>query len=85
MLMGLKIAGDFGATIAIPVIVFVLIGQCLDDRYDSYPLFLILAFIISVLLSGLMIYKKAKKYGREYSELDKMDSKKIQGGEEKNN
>lgn len=71
ILMGLKIAGDFGATIAVPVIFFVLIGQWLDGKYDKSPWFTIIAFVLATLISGKIIYKKAKQYGKEYSDIDK--------------
>jgi hypothetical protein len=70
MLMGFRITGDFGATIAFPLIFFVIIGQWLDDKYNKEMLFTVLAFVISALLSGYLIYKKAKKYGVEYQEID---------------
>lgn len=72
-LMGLRIIGDFGATIAVPVIVFVLIGQWLEDTYGHTPWFTIAAFVLAALLSGKMIYKKAKQYGKEYQDLEKKD------------
>ena len=68
-LFALKIVGDFGATIAVPVIVFVLIGQYLDERYGKRMLFTVIAFILAALLSGLAIYRKAKKYGKLYQNL----------------
>ena len=74
-LFALKIAGDFGVTIAVPVVVFVLIGQWLDRKYDSSPWLTILAFVLAALLTGRIIYKKAKEYGRKYDQLGK-DSKK---------
>ncbi len=71
MLMGLRIAGDFGATIAVPIIIFVIIGQWLDGKYEKSPWFTVLAFVLAVLLSGKMIYKKAKAYGKEYQNIEK--------------
>ncbi len=68
--MGLRIIGDFGATIAVPVIVFVIIGQWLEGRYGYAPWFTVAAFVLAALLSGRMIYKKAKEYGKEYDSLD---------------
>lgn len=70
ILMGLRIIGDFGATIALPVVVFVIIGQWLEGRYGYAPWFTVAAFILAALLSGRMIYKKAKEYGKEYQALD---------------
>lgn len=68
-LFGLKIVGDFGATIAIPVVVFAYLGKRLDVRWGTAPWFLIAGFVISALISGVLIYRKAKRYGREYQEL----------------
>lgn len=70
-MFALKIAGDFGFTIAAPVVVFALIGQKIDDRYNTKPLFLIIGMIIAAILTGLMIYKKAKTYGKQFQDLDK--------------
>ena len=71
MLMGLRIAGDFGATIAVPIIIFVLIGQWLDEKYAKSPWFTVIGFVLAALVSGRIIYKKAKRYGKEYQDLDK--------------
>lgn len=70
-MMGLKIVGDFGASIALPVVLFVWIGQWLDEKYQSGPWFTVLAFVLAAALSGRMIYRKAKVYGREYQNLDR--------------
>jgi F0F1-type ATP synthase assembly protein I len=70
-LFALKIVGDFGATIAIPVVIFALIGQKLDTKYNTYPLFLVLCLITSALITASIIHKKAKKYGQEFQNLDK--------------
>ena len=74
--MGLRIVGDFGATIAVPVVLFVLTGQWLEGKYGHAPWFTVGGFILAALLSGKMIYKKAKAYGKEYQELDKKDGNK---------
>ena len=66
-----RIMGDFGASIAIPVVILVLIGQYLDGRYGKSPLFTILGFVLAALISGRMIYKKARIYGEEYKKLGK--------------
>ena len=70
MLMGIRIAGDFGASIAVPIILFVIAGQWLDGKYDKSPWFTVIGFILAAVLSGRMIYKKAKQYGEEYRKLD---------------
>ena len=67
----IKIAGDFGATIAIPVVVSALIGQKIDSLYGTRPLFLIIGMVLTAILTGLLIYKKAKIYGQQFQDLDK--------------
>ncbi len=68
-LFALRIAGDFGATIAIPVVMFVLIGRWLDGKYDKGALFTVIGFVLAALISGRIIYKKSKQYGKEYQAL----------------
>ncbi|MFH1292087.1 MAG: AtpZ/AtpI family protein [bacterium] len=68
-LFALRIIGDFGAVIALPIIAFILIGQHLDNKYDKSPLFTILSFILASLISAKIIHGKAKKYGREYQNM----------------
>ena len=74
-LFALRIIGDFGATIAVPIVIFVLIGQWLDGKYNKGPLFTILAFVLAALISGKIIHKKAKQYGKEYQKM--VDNEKI--------
>ena len=69
-LFAFKMLGDFGASIAVPVVLFVLAGQYLDEKYDKSPLFTILAFALAALLSAKVIYKRAKKYGEEYKRMN---------------
>jgi len=61
--------GDFGVSIAVPVVVFVIVGQWLDGKYSSTPLFTVLGFVIAALVTIKIIYKKAKIYGKEYQKL----------------
>lgn len=69
-MFALKIVGDFGASIAIPVVVFVLIGQHFDAKWNKGPLFTTLGFVLAALVSGRIIYQKAKRYGQEYQKLN---------------
>ena len=67
-LLGMRIAADFGASIAVPVIVFVFIGQWLDRRLGRNYLFTAAGFIVAALVSGRIIYRKAKVYGKMYEQ-----------------
>lgn len=75
VLFGLKIVGDFGVTIAVPVILFVYFGQKLDAKYGTSVRFTVIAFVVSALISGLLVYRRAKEYGKEYQDLSKDDKK----------
>ena len=68
-LFAIRVMGDFGATIAVPVVVLVLIGQYLGDIYGYKTVFTVLAFLIATLASAKIIHKKAKNYGEEYQKL----------------
>lgn len=71
-LFALKIMGNFGVSIAVPVVVMVLIGQYFDEKYNyQWPIFTILGFIIAALISAKIIHRKAKQYGKEYQDLGK--------------
>lgn len=71
MRLGLRIVGDFGATLAVPVVVFVLVGQWLDNKYHHTYLFTAIAFVLAALTSARMIYKKAKQYDKLYRDIEK--------------
>jgi len=76
-LLGLQIAGDFGATIAVPVVTFVLLGRWLDEKYLASPRYTILTFIFAAALSARIIYKKAIAYSKLYQSLtEKKNDKK---------
>lgn len=68
-MFALKIMGDFGIAIAAPLVVMVLLGQWLDEKYNLTPLFTILGFAIAALASIRIIYKKTKIYGEQYKKM----------------
>ena len=69
-IFGLRIASDFGASIAIPVVLFVWIGQWLEDKYGHAPWFTVSAFALAALLSGWLVYRRIKEYAAEYQKLN---------------
>jgi len=77
-LFAFKMLGDFGASIAAPVVIFVLIGQYLDGKYAKSPLFTVLGFVLAALLSAKIIYKKAKRYGEEYKKMNEAGKNKTE-------
>lgn len=69
-LFALKIIGDFGMSIAAPVVAFVLLGQYLDGRYGYGPYFTIAGFVLAAALSARIVWRKAKSYGKEYQRMN---------------
>lgn len=57
----LNFAFDLGFLILVPIILFGLIGKILDNYFNSFPFGLLLGIIISIVLSSILIYKKAVK------------------------
>lgn len=80
MLLGARIVGNFGTTIAIPIVVLALAGKWLDTRWGTGPWMLILGFVLAATLTAISINRKAKAFGREYQALvDSEESSKESG------
>lgn len=71
LLLGLQIAGTFGYLIAVPLILFVLIGTKIDSWQGTGYRYTIIAFVLAALVSGRLVYRRAKEYGKEYDEITK--------------
>jgi len=69
-ILGIKIAGDFGATLAVPIVVFVVVAQWLAQKYGLGLWITILAFVLAASLSASIIVRKSKMYGKQYQDLD---------------
>ncbi len=74
-LLGLRIMGDFGASIAVPVIIFVLIGKWLQTKYGGAPFGVVIGFVLSAALSARIIRRKTKWYAAEYKALESAKKK----------
>lgn len=68
-IMGLQIAGDFGIVIALPIIIFVLIGRAIDAHYHTGLWGTGSAFVLAAILSGKILYGKAQYYSEQYKKL----------------
>ncbi|HOX60645.1 MAG TPA: AtpZ/AtpI family protein [Candidatus Magasanikbacteria bacterium] len=70
-LLGMRIIGDFGATIAVPVILFVIVGQWLDARYTGGKnYFTIAGFVLAALITARLVYRRAKYYEKAFKEIN---------------
>ena len=75
-MLGLRIVGEFGAIIAVPIIALSLIGKWLDGKYGTEPRYLIIGFALAIVFSAVSIVKKAKRFAKEYQEIEKEKNKK---------
>ena len=55
---GLALAWELGYLIAIPIVVFGIIGRILDNKFGTSPWILLAAIFISLLISGIAVARK---------------------------
>ncbi|MDD5725849.1 MAG: AtpZ/AtpI family protein [Patescibacteria group bacterium] len=53
------LAWEMGYTMAIPLVVLALTGRLLDKYYQTSPLFLLIGIILSIIISSILVGKKA--------------------------
>lgn len=73
LLLGFRIMAEFGAIIAVPVVLLAKLGQRLDEAFGTGPWLLIAGFGLSAGISAAGIWRRAKKFSREYEELNKLN------------
>lgn len=54
----LSLAWNLGYTIAVPIVVFALLGRFLDKKLETSPWFLLAGILFSIALSSWLVYKK---------------------------
>jgi F0F1-type ATP synthase assembly protein I len=64
-----RIFADFSGTIAMPAVLAALLGQWLDLRYGTQPRLLIVFLALSLILTTVVIVRKARKYKQDYETL----------------
>jgi F0F1-type ATP synthase assembly protein I len=55
-------AFDVGGAIAIPLVLFAFGGRMLDKAQGTSPLFLIIGLLLSLISTGIIIWKKVKNF-----------------------
>lgn len=56
----LNLAWELGYLIAIPIVLLGFGGAFLDKKVDTSPLFLLVGIGLSIIISGIAVYKKIK-------------------------
>jgi len=55
-------AFDVGMAVAVPLVVLALGGRYIDKTFGTSPLFLILGLLLSIISTGIIIWKKTKSF-----------------------
>lgn len=71
--LAFRIAGDFGATIAVPAVVATFLGKYLDKKWGSSPWMMVILIAIAFTLTAIIIVRKAKYYGKLFEKGPKQD------------
>jgi F0F1-type ATP synthase assembly protein I len=57
----MSLVGQLGFQIAVPLVIFTLIGKKLDNHFGTLPLFLLTAMGLAMVVSSYQVYKIIKK------------------------
>lgn len=57
----MRMAWDLGYIIAIPLVVFALLGRFLDKKLGTSPFLLLAGLILAVAVTSWLVYKKTKE------------------------
>lgn len=68
--LALRVAADFGVTIAVPALLAAYLGKKLDEKFGTEPLILAGLLIFALAITVIIIVKKAKYYGELYEKGD---------------
>ena len=64
--LGIRIAADFGVTLAVPPVIAAFLGKWLDERWGTAPWIFAICLLIAFILTAVIVVRKAKVYGRLY-------------------
>ncbi|TSC55416.1 MAG: Uncharacterized protein Greene041679_616 [Parcubacteria group bacterium Greene0416_79] len=56
-----QLAWELGYTIAIPIVLFALLGRWADRMFGTSPWLLLLGVVLSVFISTAIVYRKIKR------------------------
>ena len=62
-------------TLLVIAVAAALLGKWLDEKYATEPRYIIIALAIAFAMTALIVYKKAKYYGKEYAKLAEREKK----------
>jgi F0F1-type ATP synthase assembly protein I len=57
-----NLATEFGFIIALPLVVFALIGKWLDHKFGTYPWLTLAGIVLAITLTSIWMTKRLKGY-----------------------
>ena len=60
----LNLAWELGYTIALPIVILGFGGAWLDKKWGTSPALLLIGIALSLLISGIAVYRKVKSINR---------------------
>lgn len=58
----IRLVGQLGFEIALPLVGFALGGRWIDQRFNTSPTFLLIGMLLAVVVSTLLVALKIKQY-----------------------
>lgn len=71
----LSLAWQLGYSIAVPLVVFALLGRFADRKLETSPWFLLAGIILSLVVSTIMVYRKTISILGDFSNKKEDDNK----------
>lgn len=60
-LNAVSLALNLGYMIALPLVALSFLGRFLDKKFSTSPIFLLLAILLAIAISGALVFRKTKK------------------------
>jgi F0F1-type ATP synthase assembly protein I len=73
--LALRIFVEFGAEIALPVVLFTWLGKRLDSIWGSAPWMLVAGFLLAFSITAAVVTRRAKQFGKEYESIGQEQKK----------
>ena len=56
------LALELGFSIAIPIVIFTLLGRFVDTKLETSPIFLVAGVVLSTFVTTFIVWRKVKKF-----------------------
>ena len=72
-IIALQMAWELGYMIALPLVIFALIGRYLDVKYQTSPLFILIGTFIAFFISSYFVWQKTLEISRQLDNVSPQD------------